>query len=128
MSAGRRSFLAPWMGGAWVAPPPPSIPSKLGYRGLLAPWMGGVSTSPIITSTVEVGYHSLLAFWMGGAGFLTTETGRAGSWSSHVGYWVGGLNGFTGNTIPGESLVGSAGQITKQYRVERASSWQGGAD
>jgi hypothetical protein len=83
--------------------------------------MGGVSTSPIITSTVEVGYHSLLAFWMGGAGFLTAEVGRAGSWNSRVGYWVGGLNGFAGSVAPIE-------QIAKQYRVERASSWQGGAE
>lgn len=40
--AGFRSFLAPWVGGAYVPPPAPIQP---GYRSMLAWWVGGAGAS-----------------------------------------------------------------------------------
>ncbi len=55
MSAGFRSPLAFWIGGA--------RPAEAGARGLLAFWLGGA----VAPAATNAGARSLLAFWIGGA-------------------------------------------------------------
>ena len=68
-TAGVRSMLAPWIGGAGVAP----SGTTAGVRSMLAPWIGGAGVAP----TTDAGVRSLLAFWVGGAGVSVTPEPEA---------------------------------------------------
>ena len=60
-------MLAPWVGGAGVAP----SSSTAGVRSMLAPWLGGAASAGVAPTT-DAGVRSLLAFWVGGAGVSVT--------------------------------------------------------
>ena len=77
-AAGRRSHLAPWIGGASAA-----TVTRAGVRSLLAPWAGGAAAG--IAPASSGGYRGLLAFWQGGAAagpaaVQTPTTSGSGNW------------------------------------------------
>lgn len=71
MAAGFRSPL-PLLGlGAGAAPT-----TTAGVRSMLAPWIGGAGSAGVAPTT-DAGVRSLLAFWIGGAGVSVTPEPEA---------------------------------------------------
>lgn len=87
MAAGFRSPL-PLLGlGAGAAPT-----TTAGVRSMLAPWIGGAGSAGVAPTT-DAGVRSLLAFWIGGAGTVgitpAVTGGGGGGPIDEPYYWVG---------------------------------------